>query len=116
VTESFTPPEPGSPSDYTTLVEVLAEFVADGFVENFGVTRDGRVHCGECGNIEDPAGMGMHQWRRLEGASDPDDMVAVLGLECCECHARGTLVIKYGPGSTEEELAVLAAVEDDRRA
>lgn len=112
--ESFTPPEPGAPSDYTTLVDVLAEMAEDGFVENFGVTRDGRIRCSSCGHVEDPADMSMVAIRRLEGASDPDDMVAVLALVCRKCGARGTVVVKYGPGSTEEELAVLAAVEDDR--
>jgi hypothetical protein len=114
VTEPFIPPEPGSPSDYTTLVDILAEFAADGYVENFTITRDGRVRCACCSHIDEPADMSMTALRRLEGASDPDDMVAVLGLVCPKCGAKGTVVLKYGPGTTEEELAVLSAVEDDR--
>jgi hypothetical protein len=114
VTGSFTPPEPGSPSDYTTVVDILAEMAADGYVENFGVTPDGRVRCSCCGEIDEPEDMLMHTLRRLEGASDPDDMVAVLALACRKCGAKGTVVLKFGPGSTEAELAVLAAVEDDR--
>jgi hypothetical protein len=103
------------PSDYTTLVDILAELAADGFVENFTVTHDGRIRCACCGHIDEPSDMSMTRLRRLEGASDPDDMVAVLGLICPKCEAKGTVVLKYGPGSTEEELAVLGAVEDDRR-
>jgi hypothetical protein len=114
VSEPFFPPEPGMPSDYTTLVDILAELAADGFVENFSVTRDGRIRFSCCGHVDEPADMSMVQLRRLEGASDPDDMVAVLALVCPKCNAKGTVVMKYGPGATEEELAVLAAVEDDR--
>jgi hypothetical protein len=114
VTGSFIPPEPGMPSDYTTVVDILGEMAAEGYVENFTVTRDGRIRCSCCGHIDEPADMSMAELRRLEGASDPDDMVAVLALACPKCDAKGTVVLKYGPGSTEEELAVLAAVEDHR--
>jgi hypothetical protein len=114
VTEPFIPPEAGAPSDYTTLVEILAEMAKDGFVENFTVTPDGRVRCSCCGQIDDPADMSMMGLRRLEGASDPDDMVAALALVCRKCGAKGAVVVKYGPGSTEGELAVLAAVENGR--
>ena len=114
MTESFVPPEPGSPSDYTTLVDILAEFAADGYVENFTVTGDGKIRCSCCGQIDEPEDMSMHALRRLEGASDPDDMVAALALSCPKCGAKGAVVVKYGPGSTEAELAVLNAVEDVR--
>jgi hypothetical protein len=114
VSES-SPPDPGAPSDYTTIVEILAEFAEQGFVENFGVTRDGQIRCGACHAVEDPTGMHLHSLRRLEGASDPADMAAILALSCPHCGARGTAVVMYGPGATEEDLAVLAAVEDHRR-
>ncbi|MGH9243160.1 MAG: hypothetical protein ACRD29_02340 [Acidimicrobiales bacterium] len=113
--EPFTPGEPGAPSDYTTMVEVLADLAADGFVENFTVTRDGKIRCGACRHVEDPTRMQLVDLRRLEGASDPDDEAAVLALVCGDCGARGATVVKYGPNATEEELAVLAAVEDHRR-
>ncbi|MGH9116646.1 MAG: hypothetical protein ACRD0A_01835 [Acidimicrobiales bacterium] len=114
MSEAFTPPEPGAPSDYTTLVEILAELAEDGFVENFTVTPNGKIRCSRCGHVDDPADMSMVAIRRLEGASDPDDMVAALALVCPDCGAKGTVVVKYGPGSTEAEQAVLDAVEDDR--
>jgi hypothetical protein len=114
VSQAFTPPEPGAPSDNTTLLEVLAELADDGFVENLTVTPSGQIRCPRCDHLDDPADMSMVAIRRLEGASDPDDMVAALALVCRNCGAKGTVVVKYGPGSTEEEQAVLDAVEDER--
>lgn len=113
--DPFTPGEAGAPSDYTTIVDVLAEFAEEGLVETFWVTADGQIRCGACHHLEDPATMQLVALRRFEGASDPDDEAAVLGLVCPECGARGTSVVKYGPGATEGELAVLRAVEDHRR-
>jgi hypothetical protein len=115
VSEPFTPGEPGAPSDETTMVEVLAELAEQGFVENFGVTRNGRIRCGACHTEEDPTGMHLHGLRRLEGASDPADMAAILSLVCPHCEAKGTAVVMFGPGASEEDLAVLEAVEDHRR-
>ena len=114
MSSAFTPPEPGAPSDYTTLVEILTELADAGFVENFSVAPGGKIRCSCCGAIDEPADMSMVAIRRLEGASDPDDMVAALALVCRKCGAKGTVVVKYGPGSTEDEQAVLDAVVDDR--
>jgi hypothetical protein len=115
VTNSFTPGEPGAPSDYTTVVDVLAELAEAGYAGTLWVTDKGEIRCGECRHTADPTTMQLTGLRRLEGASDPDDEVAVLELICRSCGARGTSVVKYGPGATEGELRVLAAVEDHRR-
>ena len=44
--------------------------------------------------------------RRLEGASDPDDMISVVAVTCPRCGTGGTLVLKYGPTAPENEAAV----------
>ncbi|MEP6625457.1 MAG: hypothetical protein ABJC79_13510 [Acidimicrobiia bacterium] len=49
--------------------------------------------------------------RRLEGASDPADMLAVLALTCPNCATMGTLTLNYGPESTPGEAIVLQAIE-----
>jgi len=54
--------------------------------------------------------------RRLEGASDPDDMIVVAAVSCPKCGAKGTLVLKYGPEATPEESEVLRSLEDGRSA
>ena len=48
---------------------------------------------------------------RFEGASDPDDMLAVLGLVCPGCGAKGTVITHYGPTASPGEATVLLAIE-----
>jgi hypothetical protein len=112
------PPGPGAaaraPSDRTTLLEVLASYEAEGYTADFGVTEDGRIRCGVCHHEVEPEGLDLTSLRRLEGASDPDDMQAVLALACPDCGARGTAVVHYGPDAGPGETRVLLAVADER--
>jgi hypothetical protein len=50
----------------------------------------------------------VHELRRLEGASDPADMLAVAAIACPACGTRGTLVLTYGPEATAGDDAVLS--------
>ena len=49
--------------------------------------------------------------RRLEGASDPDDMLAIAALVCSQCGARGTVVLHYGPQSDPRDDAILQGLD-----
>ena len=96
-------PTPSVPSDNTTLTAVLAAYQDDGYREQLMVDDDGRLTCGSCGNRAEPEDIELHSLRRLEGASDPDDMVAVLAVACPSCGAKGTLVVPFGPQASEAE-------------
>ncbi len=50
---------------------------------------------------------------RLEGASDPDDMLAIIALKCPSCSARGSLALNYGPTATTEDSAALLGFDDN---
>ena len=65
-----------------TLVGLLADLRADGFTEDVQVGDDGQLCCRRCGHRVAPADMGLLDLRRIEGASDPGDEAAVLGLRC----------------------------------
>jgi hypothetical protein len=52
---------------------------------------------------------GIH---RLEGASDPDDMAAVVAITCPACQAHAVLVLQYGPAASIEDADVLEALPD----
>ena len=84
------------------------------YTADFGVTEEGRIRCGVCHHEVDPEGLDLTSLRRLEGASDPDDMQAVLALACPDCGARGTAVVHYGPDVGIGEARVLLAVVDER--
>jgi hypothetical protein len=45
--------------------------------------------------------------RRTEGASDPDDMLAVVALTCPRCQTRAAAVLGYGPEAAEDDADVL---------
>lgn len=56
----------------------------------------------------------MWSLRRLEGASDPDDMLAVVAVQCPECGRRGTVTLGYGPAASPPDGDVLRALDDRR--
>ena len=110
----MTEPEAGAPSDNTTLKEVLEGYAEAGFRSSFGPHEGGVVRCDTCGAELRADTVRMRSLRRLEGASDPDDMMAVVALECGVCGAAGTLVLGYGPSASPEDGDVLRALQDLR--
>ena len=106
----------GNPSDNTTLVEVLERYDAGGYTSQFGVTDDIELRCFTCRNAIPPEEVELVSLRRMEGASDPDDMLAIAALRCPRCDARGTITLGYGPDSAAEEGELLLRLEDLRGA
>ena len=105
---------PSTPSDNTTLTAVLRGYERDGYVSAFQVGEDGELTCGACGRASRPDEVEMPSLRRLEGASDPADMSAVLALACPHCGAKGTVVVRYGPEAEPGEAALLLGIDDVR--
>jgi hypothetical protein len=79
--------------------------------------RDPRgVILGAAGNHEfSVPSADIDQNRRLEGVSDPADLVIVFSLHCPIYDAAGTLVLHYGPDASAEESDALAAAAADCR-
>jgi len=107
-------PEHAAPSDHTTLTDVLDGYAEAGFTSSFAAQDGGAVRCDACGSELDPSGLEMNSLRRLEGASDPDDMMAVVALQCGVCGATGTMVLGYGPAGSDVDSDVLRALQDRR--
>jgi len=98
-------------SDARSLSEILAMYEADGFTSQFGTRPDGRIVCFSC-HFEAPAEeFELVSLSRTEGASDPDDMLAVAALKCRNCDCQGTLVLNYGPEAGEDDVLVLQRLE-----
>jgi hypothetical protein len=106
--------EPGVPSDHTTLSAVLDDYAAAGFGGQFEVTSESAITCTTCGQESAPADLVMSGMRRLEGASDPDDMLSVVAVSCPGCQAGGTLVLGFGPAASPTEAAVGKQLRDRR--
>jgi hypothetical protein len=98
----------------STMTEVLDGYANGGFTSSFVVTDESALECLECGTVSSPTGVSMSSLRRLEGASDPDDMVAIVAITCPNCAAQGTVVLGYGPMATPQDGDVLKELQDDR--
>ncbi len=96
------------------MTDVLEAYAQGGFDSSFVVSDDSKLECVECGVISEPADVSMSSLRRLEGASDPDDMVAVVAITCPACGAKGTAVLGFGPMATLQDSEVLKELRDDR--
>ncbi len=101
-------------NDDLTLMDVLATFKADGFTQDMFVTTDAMVRCGACHHDTAPSDLVLNRMRRIEGASDPSDMAAVLGITCTICGAQGSVVVRFGPEAEPQDDAVWLAVDDQR--
>ena len=101
--------DPYSPGD-KTIDEVLAGMEADGFGGQMAARPGGAVVCFSCREDSPAAEVSLHALHRIEGASDPDDMLAVAALVCPRCGARATVVLGYGPEADPDESDVLAAL------
>lgn len=98
-----------------SIADALKEFERRGYVGQFAVRPGGHVECVACGCQHEPEKVPLSAMRRVEGVSDPADMVFVGALECTCCGQRGTATLKYGALAQPEEAQVLRHL-DNRRA
>jgi hypothetical protein len=103
-------PRSGSPSDNTSLLAVLEAFQESGYTGDLFAGQQGTVRCHGCSASFSAADLTVDHLRRLEGASDPADMQAVVATTCPACGTKGVLVLHYGPAGSDEDLDVLAAL------
>jgi hypothetical protein len=98
-----------------TLADVLARDERDGYTGQFRAVEAGQVQCLTCRQVFSALTVQIERLDRLEGASDPADMIAVVALRCPRCDTRGTAVLNYGPEADQNDDAeVLVDLEDDR--
>ncbi len=101
-----------TPADPSTLGELLASFEVEGYRTQMASRPGGYVLCRSCHQESDAEEMQVDGLERTEGASDPDDMLAVVALVCPICEAHGTLVLGYGPEVSQDDAEVLARLGD----
>ena len=108
-------PDPQYARDPASLTAIITTFEGEGFTGQLAVREGAVLTCLSCRTDHPAAEFTMDALRRTEGASDPADMAAVVGLTCPQCSAKGTVVLKYGPEASAEESEVLLALEDGRQ-
>ena len=99
-------PDPTNPTD-TALADVVGNLDAEGFDGQFRSVDGGQVQCLTCRTSFDASTLSGDQVTRLEGASDPADMVMVVPVSCSTCATEGTLVLSYGPDASVEDADVI---------
>ncbi len=102
------------PNDNTSLMEVLRAYEEAGYAGQFSVVDDALVLCHTCRTRSEPDTLAVMSMRRLEGASDPADMMVLAAITCPICATGGVLTLNYGPEATAEQAEVQAALNDRR--
>ena len=96
-----------SPAYGATLGEIMSTMEAAGFSGQMAARPGGMILCFTCRQQSQASEFELQAQRRTEGASDPDDMLAVVGLLCPKCGAQGTAVLGYGPEADADDSEVL---------
>jgi hypothetical protein len=97
-----------------SVVEILRDYAGAGFSGDAFAGEYGLILCGSCQSRVAASYVQVYSIRRLEGASDPADNVAVLALICPVCQSRATMVLKYGPEASPDEVTIWHQTKDCR--
>lgn len=111
VARSASAPVPGAPSDNTHLSAVLDTWEEQGFGGQLIGLEGGRIECVSCGEVSRASRFAVVERRRLEGASDPDDMMNTVATNCPACGAGGTLVLGYGVNASDIDVDLSAELD-----
>ena len=106
--------EDAAATESATMTSVLAGYADLGFTGQFSAIEGAQLECHACGHRMPAADVEMSSLRRLEGASDPADMMAIVAVTCPNCQVRGTVVLGYGPAAEPEHSDVLRVLRDHR--
>jgi len=110
---------PAAPKGASQLIDVLQLAEANGFAAEFEVAADASGHeglwCPNC-EVESSASSFARAWSlRLEGASDPADMLHVSAIRCPNCCTGGVFITPFGPAASERQASVLRALPEAER-
>src|SRR5262245_27556677 len=94
------------PIETDTLRAATDRFTALGYKAGFHVDGD-KLVSSACPTPHDPEDMIVEDFRRFEGATDPDDESVVFALRCCPHGTRGLYVASYGPLASPEDQDVI---------
>jgi hypothetical protein len=91
---------------------VTDELAEGGWAAQATPVEGGSVRCEACGETVPAGDLQVESLHRVEGASDPDDMAAVIAVRCPRCSTGATLVLMYGPEASGADADVLLALPD----
>lgn len=91
-----------------SIMDAVREYETLGYRGQFAAAESGEVRCLTCDEEHPAERVQRTSLRRVEGSSEPDEMVSINALICPGCGAKGTAVFKYGPGATPEEGEIMS--------
>lgn len=91
---------------------MLDGYAAEGFTDSYDVGDGGALIHAPTGTSVPAGEVEVVRFRRLEGASDPSDMVLVAAVRSAAT-GDGAVVVKYGPEASEGEADLLVAWQDE---
>ena len=94
----------------TGLATGLGELERAGWAGQVVPLEGGSIRCLTCRQEFGADEVDADDVRRLEGASDPADMVIVVPVVCPRCSTKGVLVAHFGAEASGEEADVVAAL------
>lgn len=94
-------PVSGVPSDNATIQELMERLDELGYGGQFTPVDANHLECSLCGSSVRTTTLEVALARRMEGASDPDDMATLYAARCPVCHRGGTVVLGYGVNASE---------------
>lgn len=96
-----------------SMLETVERLQEKGYDASMRAVDDG-LECSSCSQTVPSSEFGFEELRRVEGTSDPDDMVAVVAGHCPRCGAGVTAALHYGALAYPEEAEALSAMIDLR--
>ena len=81
-----------------------------GWAEQATPLEGGEVRCEVCGDTTPADELVIETFQRVEGASDPAEMAAIMTFACPPCDAHDVLIVKYGPDASVADADVLEAL------
>jgi hypothetical protein len=97
-----------------TLLDALNAAAAEGFVHQFMIDQTGEIRCVSGEHRIKPDEITPVRWWRLEGPTDPDDMLMVTSFSCPRCGVRGSITLAYGPHASATDMAVATSLQTSR--
>lgn len=107
-------PPTGATAGASSLDEVLVAARRQGATTDMSPTGAGSIRCGGCGSISRPDEVGREWVHRLEGSSDPDELLSASAIRCPRCDRVGVLVLPFGPLADEVEADIARRLPDPR--
>jgi hypothetical protein len=101
---------PGAPADGDSLTDVLERLADHGFADEVRAVAGSSLRWRSCGHTVPAGQVTVDEECRLEGASDPADMMLVAAARCPVCGVGGAAVLHYGATAGEEDADVVAAL------